>query len=339
MGLTGSCAPPGPEVRRHRFHADSSVQWAVSNCYVDLWLEVLQWQRLEPVAGLSFNLAVDFEGDQWTFIKYPTWDLLYLYGLDVTELLIWGRLLDHVVEQVEAGRLIVCEVDAFYLADTAATSYRTRHQKTTIAITDVDPGARRLRYFHDLGFHALEGEDFEALFDVATDRSSPWRIPPYVELVKLDRVQRLPEPELTRRAGDLARVHLARRPERNPFATYRERFGEQLDRLREGGEESFHDYAFANIRQAGAACQYASEFLSWLDDRSDAALAAPADGLAALSADLKALLLRLARAIASGRDGQLDSHLEAAEQRWESAMAQTVTELGVDTAVLSGARA
>ena len=69
----------------------------------DLWIELLHALGLDPVAALPFTLAIDFEGDQWTFFKFPLADLYDLYGLDVQELAIWRPLVDHVEEQVDAG--------------------------------------------------------------------------------------------------------------------------------------------------------------------------------------------------------------------------------------------
>jgi len=40
-------------------------------------------------------VAIDFEGDQWTFFKPPHEDLKALYGIDVQELYVWRPLLEH----------------------------------------------------------------------------------------------------------------------------------------------------------------------------------------------------------------------------------------------------
>ena len=41
---------------------------------------------------LPFTVAIDFEGDQWTFFKPPHDELCDLYGLDVQELNVWRPL-------------------------------------------------------------------------------------------------------------------------------------------------------------------------------------------------------------------------------------------------------
>ena len=66
--------------------------WAESNCYIDVWIEVLHALGLEPFAFLPHVLPVDFEGDQWTFFKPSHDDLFALYGLDVQELNVWRPL-------------------------------------------------------------------------------------------------------------------------------------------------------------------------------------------------------------------------------------------------------
>ena len=54
--------------QRHSLHGEQRI-WVEKNCYVDLWIELLHALRLEPLAMLPFTLAIDFEGDQWTFFK------------------------------------------------------------------------------------------------------------------------------------------------------------------------------------------------------------------------------------------------------------------------------
>ena len=130
--------------RRHPIHAPDR-QWAETNCYVDVWVELLHAWGFDPVAVLPVTLAIDFEGDQWTFFKVPHGDVCDLYGLDVQELAIWKPLVEHVVEQVELGRPVLVEMDSYHLPDTAGTAYRTEHVKSTIAVMAIDRDARRMR--------------------------------------------------------------------------------------------------------------------------------------------------------------------------------------------------
>lgn len=137
--------------------------WTETNCYADLWIELLHTLELEPMACLGFTVAVDFEGDQWTFFKPSHADLYQLYGVDVQELTIWRALEAHTIEQVQHGRVVLVEVDSFHLPDTAGTDYRTRHAKTTIGIVAIDPDARRLGYFHNAGYFELGGEEYTGI--------------------------------------------------------------------------------------------------------------------------------------------------------------------------------
>ena len=60
---------------------DPSRHWPETNCYVDLWIELLAALGFEPAAMLGFTVAQDFEGDQFTFFKVPLEDLEALYGV------------------------------------------------------------------------------------------------------------------------------------------------------------------------------------------------------------------------------------------------------------------
>jgi len=54
--------------RAHALHS-SERAWPETNCYVDLWIEVLASSGVAPEAMLGFTLTQDFEGDQFTFFK------------------------------------------------------------------------------------------------------------------------------------------------------------------------------------------------------------------------------------------------------------------------------
>src|SRR6478736_3497976 len=106
--------------QRHDIHARER-QWAETNCYVDVLIELLHAWGFEPVAALPFTVAIDFEGDQWTFFKFQHSDLHRLFGIEIQELQIWRPLVDHLQQQVELGRPVLVELDSFYLPDTAGT--------------------------------------------------------------------------------------------------------------------------------------------------------------------------------------------------------------------------
>src|SRR5690606_33657620 len=138
--------------------------WPQTNCYVDLLVEVMHATGHDPAAALGFTVAQDFEGDQFTFFKFPSADLQRLAGLDIQELAIFDRLEDHLLVQIERGRLPLVELDAHFLPDTAGITYRSAHSKTTVGVKMLEPAARRMYYYHDDGYFALEGDDYDGLF-------------------------------------------------------------------------------------------------------------------------------------------------------------------------------
>ena len=68
--------------RSHLLHAPDRI-WLETNCYIDVWIEVLHAFGLEPLAALPFTVGQDFEGDHFTFFKFPPEDLRALFGLSV----------------------------------------------------------------------------------------------------------------------------------------------------------------------------------------------------------------------------------------------------------------
>lgn len=287
---------------RHALHGENRI-WAETNCYVDLWIELLHALGRDPVAALPFTLAIDFEGDQWTFFKYPLSDLYELYGIDVQELAIWRDLAAHLEEQLERGHPVLVELDSYYLPDTTGTAYRTAHVKTTVAVNAIDAAQQRLGYFHNAGYFELHGEDFTQIL-------KPAGLPPYVEFVKL-RGDGLGDIETSRR---LLKKHLALAPVANPFLAFKDRFVRDLDGLLEQGMETFHQYSFATLRQLGACYELAATFLQSLGDHEDEARA-----FLEIAESAKAFQFQLARAIA--RRKPLDfSPLDAMGERWARSM-------------------
>ncbi|MEJ2441234.1 MAG: DUF1839 family protein [Gammaproteobacteria bacterium] len=149
--------------QRHLIHGKDRT-WIETNCYADVLIELLHAMGYEPIAALPFTLAIDFEGDQWTFFKFPLGDLYELYGLDVQELAIWKPLITHIEEQVGMGRPVLVELDSYFLPDTAGTAYQREHVKSTVAIVEIDVDKQHLGYFHGQGYYHLDGEDFLNVF-------------------------------------------------------------------------------------------------------------------------------------------------------------------------------
>jgi hypothetical protein len=75
-----------------------------TNCYVDLWIELLHACGIDPASAMAFACAVDFEGDQWTFFKPPPEELVRLYGIDVHEMQLYRPTVNHVIEQLLHAR-------------------------------------------------------------------------------------------------------------------------------------------------------------------------------------------------------------------------------------------
>lgn len=313
-------APLDPATyRRHPIHGAGRT-WAETNCYTDLLVELLHGLGHEPAAMLPFTLAIDFEGDQWTFFKPAPADLYELYGLDLQELAVWRPLAEHIAEQVEAGRPVLVEVDSWYLPDTAGTAYRLAHTKTTVGVNAIDPGARSLGYFHNAGYFTLEGDDFRDIFQlegVPHERV----LPPYVEILKArpgfepPRGAALAEASLA-----LLGRHLGRVPAANPFIRFGARFAADLDWLMKSGIERFHAYSFATLRQYGACFELAGTYLRWLGAQGVDGLEASAGALEAIAQDAKAFQFQLARAMARRKPLDL-APLAAMGERWERAMA------------------
>lgn len=277
--------------RPHALHAPDRA-WPQTNCYVDLWIEVLAAHGLDPHASLPFTFALDFEGDQFLFFKQPTADLATLYGVDIQELTIYRPLVDHAVEQTRRGRMLFVELDAHYLPDTTGLTYRTGHSKTTIGIESIDLDARTLGYFHNDGYFTLSGEDFVGLFGLDT----PPLLPPYTEFVKLDRLVRRDPDDLRARSIELLRAHLARRPSGNPVALFGERLASEVAWLSTQPNETFHLYSFATLRQLGAASELSASYLRWLAEGGEAGLERATDACMSIANGAKSLQFLLARA-------------------------------------------
>ena len=302
----------------HELHADARI-WLEKNCYVDIWIEVLHTLRLDPVAAMPFVLAVDFEGDQWTFFKPSHDDLRALYGVDVQELTVWRPLVEHAVEHLSAGKLISTEADAFWLPDTVGTDYRQQHTKTTIVLNEIDVAQQRLGYFHNAGYHALEGEDFVKTFRLDAGHD-PAFLPLFAELVRVDRVEHRSHDELVALSRGLLAKYLSRRPAANPVRRFGARFERELPLLQAAGMAHYHQWAFGTIRQLGAAFELASLHLGWLHAGSAEPHPAAAD-FELIAQHCKTLILKAARAVNSGRALDASQLFDDMAAAWDRGMA------------------
>src|SRR6185503_9695551 len=117
-------------------HAPDRI-WLETNCYVDVWAELLPTLGHPAEAALAFTVRQDFEA---------------LFGLAVQELAIYDSVESHTLAQLGRGRPVLIEVDSHWLPD-AGPSYRKEHVKTTVAAIALDRAGKRLGYFHNTGYY------------------------------------------------------------------------------------------------------------------------------------------------------------------------------------------
>jgi uncharacterized protein DUF1839 len=273
----------------HPLHAGSR-DYAETNCYTDILIELLHARRLEPLAAFSHLVRMDFEGDQWTFFKPPPEDIERLYGIDIHEMQPYRPIPEQMAEQLAQGRTMIVELDSFFMPDTAATSYGREHVKSSVIADAIDLDAQRLAYFHGRGLYELGGEDFRGIFRIGDE--DPTHLPPYTELVRFDVGEPLSGEDLRTVAFERLGHHLARRPATNPFERFGAALARDLPALLAGGMEDFHAYAFATVRMAGSAFEVAGAHARWL---LGAAGEEPAAAMDEIVAGCKALSFRLAR--------------------------------------------
>jgi len=308
------CVPavfPGltPETYRCSALHNQQREWPETNCFMDLWIEIINALGQNPAAALGFTVAQDFEGDQFTFFKFPAEDLALLYGTKLLELAIYDSLEAHALEQIARGRLPAVELDAFYLPDTKGLSYRLEHTKTMIGINRLDPDARRMDYFHNAGLFTLEGDDYDAVLgkNLAAEAQTV-HLFPYAEFVKFDPPAR--ESDCLRIAIDLLRKHLASRPLFNPIASFQNAIRERAHYLAQREPLFFHKYAFNTLRQLGANFELLSDHLAWLTGLGESGLETAMLACKAISSGAKSFQFQLARAAARKKFDGLANQLD-----------------------------
>ncbi|HEX4939307.1 MAG TPA: DUF1839 family protein [Candidatus Kapabacteria bacterium] len=303
--------------RRHAIHGPDRV-WAETNCYVDLLIELIHANGFEPVAALPFTLGIGFEGDQWTFFKFSHHDLQTLFGIEIQELAIWRPVIDHIEEQVGAGKPVLVELDSWYLPDTAGTAYQLDHVKTTVAVNLIDRANRRLGYFHNQGYFELQGDDFTQIFQL-DGLVHPRMLPPYVEFARFHdgglHGQALLEASLAVLKHQLPLI-----PRSNPFTAFKARFAQDIDWLMQSDISLFHKYSFATLRQYGACFELAQTYTQWLQDQGVDGVAPATAAFAEISQGAKAFQFQLARAMARKKPLDL-TPIDNMGAAWEKGMA------------------
>lgn len=310
---------PGLDPATYRPHAlhDAERMWPETNCYVDLWIEVLNAFGTQPEAMLGFSLTQDFEGDQFTFFKVPLEDLEMLYGIRCTELAIFDTVETHVAAQIARGRLCLVEMDSFYMPDTRGVAYGQEHGKTTVAINRLDLDGKQLDYFHNAGFFRLEGADFDGLFHL---NDGPEDLPflPYTEFAKFPET-RPDDLHLRQEANRLLVLHFARRPVENPVAGFAAVFAAQVEAVADRPFGFFHKYAFNTLRQLGANFELAGSHLDWI--APNGSLKDAADAARKISETAKSVQFQLARAVTRRKFEPLATVLDPAVEAWDHLMA------------------
>jgi hypothetical protein len=306
--------------QRHPLHDDDRA-WPETNCYVDLWIELLHALEFDAVAPLAFLLSSDFDGEQWEFFKYPPEDLRSLYGFEVREFNVWRSLEQQIEEHLRLGHLMTIEADSWFLPDTAGVSYQLGHQKSTIGPAMIDTVTRRMGYFHNRGYYVVSGADYEGV--LRTD-ALPSVLPPYAEVISLDRLQRPDPVTLRSRVDVLISQHLERRPTSNPVQRMAARICADTAWLQAASDDTFHGYAFGTLRQCGAWADTLSTFVGWLG-RED--LTTSAAAFAALSSTAKTCQFKLAR-LATGRATDLSGLFASMSQSWDDGFAPLVAAYG-----------
>ncbi len=307
---------------RHFLHGEDRI-WTESNCYSDLWVEVLHAMGLLPEVAFGFTVTQDFEGDQFTFAKPPLEDLEALFGVSVQELAIFDDVAAHVEVQLARGRLSLVEVDSYFLPDTQGLSYRTSHGKTSIAINRLDQVAHRAEYFHGRGYHLLEGADYDGVFKGYGDGATPFL--PYVEFIKFPAIPLRSNRNL---AGEILRRHLARRPRDNPLRAFQVQLPKLAEAVSAREPSYFHLFAFNTLRQFGANFELLASHVAWLEGRPDAPGVVAATQIATTA---KACQFQLARACARKNFDALPLAMEPAVDAYDQVMTSLVAQWGASS--------
>lgn len=259
--------------RPHGIHSGSR-NYIETNCFTDIVAELLHARGDEPLAAFGSFVRGDFENDQWTFFKPLAVDLELLFGMDIHEVQPYRPIPQQIAEVIAVGRTMTIELDAWYLPDTAATSYGTAHVKTGVIAEAIDVAGERFRYFHNASLYELSGHDFRGAFRVGGVWSDDV-LPPYTELIRFDVGPTLRGDALRAAARTILAGHLERVVPGNPFDRFKERLGLDLPGLLAGDAALYHAFTFATFRMAGAGFELLASEAEWLlGDAGSGAIAA-----------------------------------------------------------------
>ena len=215
-------------------------------------IELLHARGDEPLAVLGPTVRLDFEGDQWTFFKPDPPRPRALFGVDIHEMQPYRPLPDQIAELLGRGRTMTVELDAWFLPDTSATSYRAEHVKTSIIPEAIDPARRAAALLPQRVAVRARGCRLPRHLPARSD-SMPTVLPPYTELVSFDAGPRRDGagPARARRSTRSA-ITWRSAPASDPFARFGTHLAAELPDLLAGDAAAYHAYAFATVRMAGA---------------------------------------------------------------------------------------
>jgi nucleotide-binding universal stress UspA family protein len=299
----------------HPWHQGERV-WSATNSRLDVWIELLHALGLEPAPVLLNTLCADFLGDQWSLTSVLKADLWACYGIAVEELFVWRPLLAHLVEQLDRGNAVLIEVDAFHLPDTAVGSYQRAHVKTMIAVTGYDRNSHRLRYLHGGVGAEIDGEDLDALLAAGIGGA---QLPPFAQVVRLER--HVPRTELERAqiGVELARFHGTRIPAKNPVRSFGDALRTHGAWLTGGDSDHYQRWAYATLQQCGASFELSADVCVWLTSHGEP-VGDAIEPLRAIAKAARALHQRLARVPQSGRMPDVSQAVDEMAQAWDAAM-------------------
>ena len=230
----------------------------------------------------------------------------------------------HVADQLGLGRPVIVDVDAFYLPDTSGTSYRSEHVKTSIAIQALDQ-ERRVGYFHNSGYYELGGEDFAGLFP-PRGPSDQSRVPAALrgggQAGQPAGARRRRSRRRSRSFGRTSREGPPTRSDAMPSVSVRSE-GLGGDRL-----ACFHSYAFATLRQCGAAFELGGAYLRWLEAGGERGLEPAAEACKRIATTAKTLQFKTARAVNTQKPVDPAPLLDQMAAAWDETMAAVTARYG-----------
>jgi hypothetical protein len=295
--------------------------WPETNRYTDLWIGVLAALRLNPSACLPYTLAVDFLDDQWTQFRPSHDDLYTLYGIEVQTLHLWRPLIDHLHEQLSAGRLVILDVPARGLPDGAGGLLHPRRATETIVINEIDTQREHLGFFHRTDYRVLQGTEYRRLLhpDSAPEAEA---LLGRAEVIDLHNLVRRPPETLRHLSHQLLEKYLQRVPTRHPLRRWKRRFAGEVTPLLASGPTHYQYWADAGPHQLGAAFELAAFYLVWIagGTAGTAHLVQAADAFRQLSVLARSLLLKGARSVVNGQPFSEHDLIERMTRHWSRGM-------------------